>query len=369
MHGSLLTLSAVALLCGGALADDSAFLQPSMQPINEQFVSMFDSKLPRNKNGVKEVEVKGASWVRVAFDRDTLKGNFRIQIKSKLDGHTQHLNSTTMSEWQYSSAFFNGPSVEITVEGGSPPSVSGAIAGQESGVSTICGPTDDRTPASAARAARYMGSGGCSGWLIRDEMNCFLSAGHCGTNGQGGGTMEFNVPLSSPTGVINHPAPSDQYAVDPESVQFENAGVGFDWMYLGCFANSETGLTAYEAQADAYELTLTVPQEGDYTQKYGHGTTAPRNELSQTQQFHGLPDSYVDQGNDDTARYTIDTTGGDSGSAVESSEGIAFAVHTHGGCTSAGTGSNAGTLLHRAPLQLALANPQGVCSPSYQRKY
>jgi hypothetical protein len=175
-------------------------------------------------------------------------------------------------------------------------------------------------------------------------MNCFLSAGHCGTNGQGGGTMEFNVPLSSPTGVINHPAPSDQYAVDPESVQFENAGVGFDWMYLGCFANSETGLTAYEAQADAYELTLTVPQEGDYTQKYdhlasivkailclelpaitscmsasryGHGTTAPRNELSQTQQFHGLPDSYVDQGNDDTARYTIDTTGGDSGSAVE----------------------------------------------------
>ena len=79
----------------------------------------------------------------------------------------------------------------------------------------------------------------------------------------------------------------DQYAVDPDSVQFDNSGVGADWMYLGTFPNSNTGLTAWEAQQDAYELTTDVPAVGDYTQKYGYGTTSPRNEYSQTQQFHG----------------------------------------------------------------------------------
>eukprot|EP01047_Picozoa_sp_COSAG01_P035885 COSAG01_NODE_2776_length_7094_cov_14.701930_2_plen_282_part_00 len=115
-----------------------------------------------------------------------------------------------------------------------------------------------------------MGSGGCSGWLIQDpatsvcEGSNFLTAGHCGAPASGG-TMQFNVPLSSPTGSINHPGPEDQYSVDPESVQSLNSGVGFDWMYMGCFPNSETGLTAYEAQGDAYELTTAVPSVGACT--------------------------------------------------------------------------------------------------------
>ena len=73
--------------------------------------------------------------------------------------------------------------------------------------------------------------------------------------------------------------------VGAESVQLGNSGVGNDWMYLGTFPNSETGLTAYEAQGDAYQLTTEEPPVGRYTQMIGYGTTSPRNERSQAQQF------------------------------------------------------------------------------------
>ena len=366
MRLATFALLAAVAHAGDKTCNDEAFLQPDMVPINEQFMRMDDATLARH-GGHKKVHVKGAVWLRVAFDRDTVRSDaeFKLEIQSLYDGHVQHLNATTLAQWQYSSAYFNGDSVEIRFKGdkASEPSVVGAIADAPSSVSTICGPTDDRTSSSAARAARYLGSGGCSGWMIRDANHCFLTAGHCGRNAQGSGTMQFNVPLSHPNGSMINPPPEDQYAVDPASVIFDNSGVGRDWMYLGTFPNSNTGLTAWEAQQDAYALTTEVPEIGTYVQKYGYGTTSPRNQYSQSQQFHGLPDAYAGSGgNPNAARYTIDTTGGDSGSAVESQEGLAFAVHTHGGCMPDGSGSNAGTLLLNEDLQAALANPQGICA-------
>jgi hypothetical protein len=69
--------------------------------------------------------------------------------------------------------------------------------------------------------------------------------------------------------------------VDPASVQRNNTGVGADWMYLGTFPNADTGLTAWEAQQAAYALTTEVPEVGQLVQKYGYGTTSPRNQYSQ----------------------------------------------------------------------------------------
>ena len=60
----------------------------------------------------------------------------------------------------------------------------------------------------------------------------------------------------------------------------------------------------------------------------------------------------------------VDTTGGNSGSGVEGADGVAFAIHTHGGCTSDIRSSNAGTLLRNPELQEALRNPLGVCTPA-----
>lgn len=63
-----------------------------------------------------------------------------------------------------------------------------------------------------------------------------------------------------------------------------------------------------------------------------------------------------------SGRYWVDTTGGNSGSGVESEDGVAFAIHTHGGCTTDIRSSNAGTLLRNPDLQAALARPLGICA-------
>ena len=82
--------------------NDEAFLQPDMAPINEQFMRMDDSTLDRH-GGHKKVQVNGAVWLRVAFDRDTVRSDaeFKLEIKSLYDGHVQHLNATTLAQWQY----------------------------------------------------------------------------------------------------------------------------------------------------------------------------------------------------------------------------------------------------------------------------
>jgi len=315
--------------------------------------------------------VPDAEWVRVSFDYKSvakqLHGeDFAVTITSDLDGHSQTLNSTTLKQWYYTSAYFNGPSVSITYDTKAHMiPLKGAMVGDQDegsvGINSICDGRDDRVPSSSRRAARYLGSGGCSGWMFFDDNNeeghCFMTAGHCGTNPQGSGTMQFQVPLSTPTGGLVHPGPEDQYSVDASSVQGANGGVGNDWMYLGTFPNSETGLSALEAQGDAYTLTFSPPSSSGSATVTGYGTTSPRDQYSQAQQTHT---GSVTSNSGSSARYRPDTTGGNSGSAVESSEGVAYAVHTHGGCSSSG-GSNAGTLLSSNNVRNALDNPLGVC--------
>ena len=64
----------------------------------------------------------------------------------------------------------------------------------------------------------------------------------------------------------------------------------------------------------------------------------------------------------DTLQYAVDTSGGNSGSAVlNENTGEAIGIHTHAGCNS--SGGNHGTAIDQAGLQSALANPQGVCVP------
>jgi len=348
---------------------------PSVVELSQHFVGADAAvQVAKNVRGGQpqmQFKVPEAEWVRVSFDyksvAKTMDGeDFAVTITSDFDGHSQTLNSTTLKQWYYTSAYFNGDSVSITYDTKSHMiPVKGAMVGDTVegavGVQSICDGRDDRVPSNSRRDARYIGSGGCSGWMFRDTNNeaghCFMTAGHCGTNGQGSGTMQFQVPLSTPTGGLVHPGPEDQYSVDASSVQGANAGVGNDWMYLGTFPNSETGLSALEAQGDAYELTFTAPPTSGTATITGYGTTDPRDQYSQAQQTHS---GSVTSNSGSSARYRPDTTGGNSGSAVESSERVAYAVHTHGGCSSGG-GSNAGTLLSSSNVQNALNNPRGVC--------
>ena len=63
-----------------------------------------------------------------------------------------------------------------------------------------------------------------------------------------------------------------------------------------------------------------------------------------------------------TVQYQTDTTGGNSGSpVVHEQSGDAIGIHTHGGCTTSGTGQNSGTASNHSGLQAALVAPVGVC--------
>ena len=313
------------------------------------------------------ITVPDASWIRLTFDQALLSGEATVlEMTGLQDGAVQHHTAATLQQWRDTSAYFNGNAVKIELVSDpgdhesrivirrvfiGPPG-DGAIASQ-------CGPTDDRLPSTDPRVARTS-PGGCTAWMISDAANCFLTAGHCYSL-SGLQVCEFNVPLSNSNGSWNHPPPADQYVVDHDSAQFVNGGIGNDWTYFGCFANTETGLTAFEAQGAAFDLAATPPPlSGQTIRITGHGTDNSPSNWNQIQQTHTGPYAAFF---DSTIQYQVDTTGGNSGSPVINEDtGQAIGVHTHAGCNSGG-GANQGTGINNAGLQAALANPEGICIP------
>ncbi|MES1916585.1 MAG: hypothetical protein MHM6MM_008397 [Cercozoa sp. M6MM] len=315
--------------------------------------------------------VPGAEWTQLEFSPETLlsQENPReavLKIWSERDGAVQLHTADTLRQWGYKSALFNGDTVHVELlvtprAGDVRVHVVSAETSAEAeplvGAQTLCNAQDARRSTNERKAARYLPGGGCSAWLIDDAAKCFLTAGHC----SGVGSVQFQVPMSTSSGSIQHPAPEDQYAVDSTSIQSTNGGVGNDWKHMGAFPNSNTGKTPYQAQKATYRLKTdgTIASHLTHT---GYGVSQPRNAMSQTQK--GEPDGgelYSYRGT--ACRYRFDTTGGDSGSGVEDSTGRAVCIHTHGGCNSwSTTSSNAGTAIYHTAVQRAIASPQGVCS-------
>lgn len=322
------------------------------------------------------VQAVGASWLRVSFGETSLPAApnggpaAHLQLTSMRDGAVQQLDAAALRQWQNTSAYFNGDTVLVELI--CPPGVGPCRVvidallrdADPANPHNTCGPTDDRLPSNDPRVARLLPVG-CTGWLIRDANFCFLSAGHCATSGGAGmQVIQFNVPLSNANGSLNHPPPSDQYALDLASVQvcIPPLVIGNDWTYFGAFENSTTGLTAYEAQGDAFVLTTTTPiATGQTLRKTGFGSTSSpiSGTWNQAQKTLTGPMSAV---TGTTLQYVIDSSGGDSGSPVTDNE-VAIAIHTNGGCTT--FGYNSGCSVRHPDLLAAMANPKGVCIPRY----
>lgn len=306
------------------------------------------------------VEVAGAPWMQLVFSRIELPGRSLLRITSPRDGAVHQLDATTARQWGNRSAYMNGDLVvvEVLAEPGTGPirvALERVVVGLPPPQATICGTGDERAPSSDRRVARLLPSG-CTGWMIEDCNHGFLSAGHC--YGPGIATAMFRVPLSTAGGTAQMSAPEDQYPVDPASMQFQNAGVGADWAYFGCFANSNTGLTPYQREGVAFALqSVTALDPGATVRVTGHGYDASPATWNYVQQTSTGPWSGLTTGAVD---HQADTQGGNSGSPVIlESSGAAIAVHTHGGC-SATSGSNHGTRIGQSALQAALADPRGV---------
>lgn len=316
-------------------------------------------------------EAPMGTWLRLKFDDATLGpapegGNpTLLRLTSVLDGAVQTMTAAHLQQWENTSAYFNGDKVmiEVIADPGAEPSsitISAAWAGvpEPGEPESLCG-ADDRVLSSEAANARLLPSG-CTAWIISDPNRTFLTAGHCGTSGTS--VVQFNVPLSNSNGSLNHPPPEHQYTPDAVSIQSLGGGIGDDWCYFGCFPNTQTGLTPFQAQAEYYQLAAVAPPvNGQQIRITGYGTVSSPVPATwnQVQKTHSGPYALL---SGFTVKYVVDTTGGNSGSPVFNlDDGTAIGIHTHAGCS---TGGNQGTAIHNPGLQNALANPQGVCIPA-----
>lgn len=362
-----------AALLVAALAAVPALAQDT--PPSEHFDLTHDSGTVSNP-GPNEavvisfpVSVDGAHWMRLEFSEVLLSGSVlagdgaKLRITSYLDGAVQELNALHVEQWRRTSAYFNGDTVLVEVVAqphtGANRVVLSGVTADITGATpeSICGATDDRVLSSDPRAGRLLPIG-CTGWLINDCGSCALTAGHCTSNIT---VLQFNVPLSQANGTIVNPPPQDQYSIDQTSIQSNGGqGTGNDWGYFGTFANSTSGLTAFQAQGARYTLVVPPAFNGSHTIRItGFGTDSSPSTSNQVQQTHVGP--WVTSSGS-LVQYATDTTGGNSGSPViHEPTGNAIGIHTHGGCSSSG-GQNSGTGANHAGLQAALAAPTGICS-------
>ncbi len=294
------------------------------------------------------VEVPDAPWLRLAFSDAALGTGSYLTVTSLQDGAVQHLDAAALAQWENTSAYFNGDAVEVKLFVA--PGDEGVFARiEEVTVGDVppvdgrsqCGSQDDRTASSDPAAGRLL-SVGCTAWLIESGM--FVSAGHCVASGAS--VVQFNVPPSLPNGAIQNPPPADQYTVIGSSIVSANGSIGNDWGVFRTQPNTQTGLTALQAQGAFFDVVrdrspTTIRITGYGVDDTPPGSTGGRNAQNQTQQTHTGP-SISNTGT--TVRYQTDTEGGNSGSPViDEATGRAIGVHTNGGCSTAGTGSNSGT--------------------------
>jgi hypothetical protein len=294
---------------------------------------------------------KEAPWLRIYFEEANLGENSFIIMRSVYDGKEQKLDATSIEQWQYSSAYFNGYEIEIELHVAPFDeniffTINELAVGEfyEGGVLffSICGPTDDRIASDQHATSRLLYEG-CTSWIIPNGH--FVTAGHCldGTNAT---VVELQVPMSLPDGTIQHPGPEDQYAVNGSTKVFVDVGIGNDWETFEVFPNSVTGLMPKDAQGAFWPLVQDLGPDSIRITGYGvdgpppgHGN-GPRDSTNQTQQTNVGPNA---GSSGTTMRYQTDTQGGNSGSPIiDELTGNAVGVHTDGECFSTG-GHNSGT--------------------------
>ncbi len=307
------------------------------------------------------IRVPNTPWMRLRFSEANLGSSSYLEVRSLLDGATQRLDASALEQWENTTAYFNGDAVEIRFYAGAGDRgvfarVSELTLGefmQGDNTESQCGPADDRTPSADPASGRLLNIG-CTAWLICDGR--LISAGHCLASSGSINVVEFNVPPSLPNGTIVHPGPEDQYTYVTNSRVYTNGGVGNDWGVFEVNTNTTTGMTALEAQGSHFEL---VQNLGPATIRItGFGVDFNNGDRNQTQQTHAGPNA---GSSGTTMRYQTDTEGGNSGSPViDDATGSAVGVHTHGGCTTGGSGNNSGTsLFHAAFWAEVNSNPCG----------
>ena len=301
---------------------------------------------------------KGATWLRLFFGNINLGNSSSVTITSNLDGSTQTLDASDIKAWNEASAYFNGNSVTITLNVSSRDKEVGldvvelGVGEPVLSVRSQCGSVDNRTASNDAAIGRIVPIG-CTGWIITNGR--IVTAGHC--TGSRAQILEFNVPRSNPDRSIVHPPVRDQYPIGSFTTPYVRGRPETDWAVGTVGSNSQTGLSAIQAQGKSFNVVQSAP--GNSIRITGYGTDTGRD--NQTQQTHTGPTASV---NNTFVRYQTDTEGGNSGSPIiDVATGNAVGVHAYGGCRTSGTGSNYGARATIAAFWNALGLSGGGGNP------
>jgi V8-like Glu-specific endopeptidase len=210
---------------------------------------------------------------------------------------------------------------------------------------TICGISDDREFSQELQVGRLIESmttkyGICTTTMI--SKTCGVTAGHCNSTY---GFVEFNTPVSTSKGEAIRSIAEDIYKIDKSLTKYV-VNSKSDWGVVKVMPNEVTGLTAGEKQG-FYPINFTdKPRKGDVVRITGYGVDRLRNERNLAQKTHSGDIRLVTKGN---LEYSVDTTGGNSGSAVINEDtGEIIGVHTNGGCySSSDSSANSGTIIYK----------------------
>jgi V8-like Glu-specific endopeptidase len=305
------------------------------------------------------VRVPDATWLQLQFSDFNL-GRSTLRIRDLKTGELQTFTQAQLESWGGNTAMFNTDRLRISVKLAANErervfyQLDKVIAGEPSfGTQTNCG-ADNRVASTERRVAR-IAPVGCTAWIIGD--NLFLTAGHCGTQNRAGLMLQFNVPSSLANGQNVAPPVADQYAIDMTTARGANGGIGNDWAVFRVRPNTQTGLLPRAAQTRRFGLTpltsaFAIANNRTLANVPNARITGFGSDTGATNQTNQTSTGRVTQLSGTSARYQVDTTGGNSGSPVFASTapGVAFAIHTNGGCSANGSGSNSGTSFRNTTL-------------------
>ena len=293
--------------------------------------------------------VPNALWLRVQLGECHLPRGSELRLVSLQDQATQRFSMSSLRDYQFGSAYFNGNAVRIDLVAapgsrGNRLAVSHLLYADGTGADLgICGPTDTRVLSNDPRVGRL---GGCCTMFLVNEF-ALATAGHC--LGSASGIVSFNVPLSDANGTPQYPPPEHQYAFAAGSATSSNGGLGNDWCVVAAVRNSNTN--RYPGEVQGFFYWGTPPSVGGQTVAVtGYGSHALPT-WSYAQKTHSGPRQTPDP---TTLSFAVHVSGCNSGSPViEVGTQRAFGITTHAGCDVNG-GSNYGTGFGNTALRTAL---------------
>lgn len=205
-------------------------------------------------------------------------------------------------------------------------SLSSALASSNS----ICGPTDDRRFHEDSRIGRISSDESqfkCTATLI--GKSCAITAGHCVPFLK---YVEFNVPLS----INGWPQPShadDKFYPDPAFLIYEDRSIMGDWAVFKLKRN----INSHDFPGESYgfyKVSFQEPLLNDSIRIAGYGSDLEDGSKHfSLKEDLGMILSFKDDFPIKVLRHNIDTTNGDSGSAiVRQLDQSIIGIHTQSGC-------------------------------------